>query len=303
MLTTTRFFVNRIEEIDQLNLLLGSEAPEKDFLVLMYGQHGIGKTEVLVKYLTLVSQRDNLRIAYVDLRNRDYMGLIEEMVEGLGKTGFEDLYKTLDAIFSQLQVDQLALERLREQLHLGGPPSLTEGSGITFNEGASAGRDMYFVNGPANFVDSRFEYIINIDSREPEKVEEFHQNRITLAFQSCLMSITQTQPVVLLLDHWDDANDYLKIWLNDHLLKWASQWKLKKALLVLCQIALPESMEDMQGILPLAIPPFSREIALEFWKKNGLPEEEFSAIGSQIFSIPSVLQVEVGKRRFNRPKQ
>jgi hypothetical protein len=62
-------------------------------------------------------------------------------------------------------------------------------------------------------------------------------------------------------------------------------------------------MEDMQGILPLAIPPFSREIALEFWKKNGLPEEEFSAIGSQIFSIPSVLQVEVGKRRFNRPKQ
>src|SRR4026207_353860 len=98
MLTTTRFFVNRIEEIDQLNLLLGSEAPEKDFLVLMYGQHGIGKTEVLVKYLTLVSQRDNLRIAYVDLRNRDYMGLIEEMVEGLGKTGFEDLYKTLDAI-------------------------------------------------------------------------------------------------------------------------------------------------------------------------------------------------------------
>jgi hypothetical protein len=65
----------------------------------------------------------------------------------------------------------------------------------------------------------------------------------------------------------------------------------------------PEKFEDKQGILPLVIPPFSREIALEFWIKNGLPEEEFNRIGGEVYSIPSILKLEVGKRGFNRSKR
>src|SRR5688572_19768629 len=211
MLAGTKYFVNRLDEIGRFSLALNSEASEKDFLILMYGQHGIGKSELLLKYLAIASDVDNLRIAYADLSDRDYLGLIEEIVEGLGKTGFEDLDETFDAILSTSQLNQSALARLPEQLHVDRSALvLNEGVGINFNDPVSAGRDMYFVNGPVSLVGPKFEYVFNINSREPEKAEELNQNRITLAFQSCLVAIARTQPIVLLLDHWDNATDYLK---------------------------------------------------------------------------------------------
>lgn len=301
ILTVTKFFVNRLTEIERLNSALHSDGPEKDFLVLLYGQHGIGKTELLAKYLNLVSNLDNLRIAYVDLRNRDYLGLISEIVEGLGKTGFEELERTYDAILAQFQVEQTTIERLQQQLGISqSTQQIGETAGVSFNGPVTAGRDQFFINGAVTIQDPKIENIFNINLREPKNVEELNQSRITLAFQSCLSEIAKTQPIMLLLDHWDSATDPLKIWLNDHLLKWLSQYKLRKTLIVLSQVCLPQEFEDRLGIVPLVIPPFNRDVALEFWKKNGLVEEEFNTIGVETYSIPGVLKLEVGKRGFGR---
>src|SRR3989304_1427279 len=101
----TRFFVNRTSEIGQLNLALNSEGPQRDSFILVYGQPGIGKTQLLAKYLRDCNY-DNIRIAYVDLQDlitKGYLGLIETIVEGLGNNGFEELDETVDDILIRSQ--------------------------------------------------------------------------------------------------------------------------------------------------------------------------------------------------------
>jgi hypothetical protein len=304
MLTLTRHFVNRTQEIDRLKSALNSEGPEKDLMALVYGRPGIGKTQFLAKYL-LLGRHTDMRTAYVDLQGRDYLGLISEIIEGLGKRGFEEMETTYDAIRdrSRIGVTRSAIENLQEKLQVSqSVPVSEQAAGISFM-GSVTGRDQYFVNGPMTITEPKIENIFNINLNEPERVKELNQERITLAFQSCLSAIAREQPIVLLLDHWENANDPLRNWLNDHLLKWASQFVLRKALVVLTRESLPDELVDQTGILPLAMPPFSREVALEFWKKNDLPAEDFDTIPEEIYSVPRILALEVGKQRLKRAKK
>ena len=112
-----------------------------------------------------------------------------------------------------------------------------------------------------------------------------------------MRNITAEQLVIILLDHWDKAGDLIQAWLNDSLLRWATELSLKQVLIVVSRLALPPEFEDQMGIVPLALPPFSREIALDFWKKHGLAEEAFPAIGAEIYGTPGILSLEVGKWR------
>lgn len=298
MLTITKYFVDRTVEIERLDSALHSEGLEKELLVLVYGQQGIGKTQLLAKYLRL-GNSNRLRIAYVDLRDRDYLGLIDEIVEGLGKTGFDDLDETYDKILAQslVGVEQTAINRLRKQL--GAYESISapgQSVGINFM-GPVTGETQNFINGPVTINNPKIEVIYQNDLGEPKKVQELNQRKITQAFQSSLRNLAAEQPIVLLLDHWEHASDPLKIWLNNHLLKWASQFQLKKALIVLsCEFLLKE-LEDQAGILPLPIAPFTRETAVEFWVKNELPLEDFDTLAAEVYNMPRILALEVGKRR------
>jgi hypothetical protein len=304
MLTLTRHFVNRTQEFDRLKSALNSEGPEKDLMALVYGQPGIGKTQLLAKYL-LFGRHTDIRTAYVDLQDRDYLGVISEIIEGLGKSGFDEMETTYDAIRdrSKVGVDRSTIENLQEKLQTNQSISSSEQTvGLSFM-GNVTGRDQYFVNGPMTITEPKIENIFNINLNEPERVKELNQERITLAFQGCLSTIAREQPIVILLDHWGNANDPLRNWLNAHLLKWASQFILKKALVVLTRESLPDELVDQTGILPLAMPPFSREVALEFWKKNDLPVEDFDAVSEEIYSMPRILALEVGKQRLKRAKK
>ena len=304
MPAVTRYFVNRTNEVDRLNSALNAEGPEKDSFVVVHGPQGIGKTQLLAKYLRLCNY-ENIRIAYVDLNNKDYLGLISEIVEGLGKLGFEDLEKAFDVILSRSQTElgQATAERAQELVRAGRSiPTVEQIARINF-EGPVTGRDQFFINGTVTINDPKIENIFNIHLQDSERAQERDQERITLAFQSCLSAIATDRPIALLIDHWEGATDSLKIWLNAHLLKWAAQFQLKRALIVLSQAILPEEFEDKAGILPLAIPPFTREAALEFWEKNELPMEEFDVIAAEIYSIPSILALEVGKRRLRQARR
>lgn len=302
MPTVTRYFVNRISEIDKLNVVLNSEGAEKDSFVLVYGQPGIGKTQLLARYLRECNDK-KVRIAYVDLENivtKGYLGLIDSIVEGLGNDGFDDLDKTYDDILFRFHFEKsmLVASQAQEKLSAKGDQRSNSGSGpgIVF-DGALSADQMIFINGQVDFNDAKINYIFNFHQAEPAQVEALHERKITRVFGRCLRDITTEQLVIILLDQWDKASDPVKIWLNDYLLRWAAELALRKALIVLSRDVLPPELENQMGILPLAVPPFNREIALEFWKKNGLAEEEFDTIGAEIYSIPGVLSLEVGKWR------
>src|SRR5512147_3138419 len=106
MPTVRRDFVDRTDEIAQLDLVLNAEGIEKDSLVLLHGQQGIGKTQLLAKYLRLCNF-NNIRIAYIDLSTKDYLGLIDETIEGLGKDGFESLEQTYDEVLNRFQLKNI----------------------------------------------------------------------------------------------------------------------------------------------------------------------------------------------------
>ncbi len=303
MLTLTKHFVNRTQEFDRLKSALNAEGSEKDLMALVYGQPGIGKTQFLAKYLFFGRQAD-IRTAYVDLQGRDYLGVISEIIEGLGKTGFDEMEAAYDAIRerSRVGVERATIQNLQEQIQASHNVPSDQKAAISFM-GTVTGRDQYFMNGPVTISEPKIENIFNINLNEPERVVELNQEKITLAFQSCLRSIAREQPIVILLDHWENTDDPLKSWLNDHLLKWASQFILKKALVVLTRESLPDEFVDQTGILPLAMPPFNREVALEFWKKNDLPAEDFDAVPAEIYSVPRILALEVGKQRLKRAKK
>src|SRR6266508_5313692 len=82
MLMVTKYFVNRVNEIEQLNTVLNSEGAEKDSFVLVHGQRGIGKTQLLAKYLRDCNFKE-IRVSHVDLEDlitKGYLGLIESIV-------------------------------------------------------------------------------------------------------------------------------------------------------------------------------------------------------------------------------
>jgi hypothetical protein len=292
-----RYFVDRLPEVERLNAALHAEGPEKDSCMMVYGQQGIGKTQLLAKYL--IDCKDlELRISHVDLgalSTKGYLGLIEAMIEGLGSDGFEKFDETLDMILlkSRVERSQAILENAAASLPVTGSGG---GQGITF-VGAVTGQTQIFVNGNVNYRDSKIDNIFQIHLFEPEEMDELVQRRITRAFRESLQKIAREQPVIILLDHWDTSDDLLKRWLEEHLLTWATDRTLRKILVVLAFNALPQQFETRLGFMPISLPPFSKEVALEFWCKNGLAESDFESIGPEIYSIPAILSLEVGKQR------
>jgi Cdc6-like AAA superfamily ATPase len=294
----TRLFVDRTDEIDQLNAALNSESPEKDSCILVYGQTGIGKTQLLAKYLRECNYK-SIRIAHVDLEEfitKGYLGLIEAIVEGLGSNGFERLDETYDEILIRPPIER-SMAFTEEMPARAAAPA----QGFVFHQAVTA-QQQTFIHGDVTYHNPKIENIYNIHLAEPEKVAELIQNRITRIFRNCLQTISREQLVVILLDHWETTSDPIKSWLDDHLLKWIAELTLRKAIVVVAREVLPRELEDQVGVLPIAIPPFNREIALEFWKKNGLAEEGFNTIASEIYSIPGIFSLEVGKQRLKQAK-
>jgi len=294
MRTSRDDFVDRIVEIERLNTALHAEGFEKESLVLMHGQRGIGKTQLLARFLR-ICRANNISITYIDLPGKDYLGIIDKIEEDLGPRGFESLEQTYTDVILRAQVirGQAALDNLAQP---NSPTAQSTTAGFTFN-GAVTADTQNFINGNVTYKNPQITNIFNIELGEPQQVKKLSERKITQSFYECLRTITQEHTIAILLDHWEDTNEPLKIWLHDHLLSWVSELSLKKALVVLCREALPQELENQTGILSLGIPEFPREVALEYWRKNDLPEAAFEELTSEIYSIPRILALEVDRRK------
>ena len=294
MRTSRDDFVDRIVEIEKLHAALHAEGFEKDSLVLMHGQSGIGKTQLLARFLR-ICRSNNINITYIDLPGNEYLSVIDKIEEDLGPRGFEGLEQTYTDVILRAQVirSQAALDNLAQT---NSPVAKSTNTGFTFNEAVTA-ETQTFINNNVTYKNPQITNIYNIELGEPQQVKKLSERKITQSFYECLRTITQEHTIAILLDHWEDANEPLKIWLQDHLLTWASELSLKKALVVLCRESLPQELENQTGILALGLPEFPREVALEYWLKNGLPAAAFEELTSEIYSIPRILALEVDRRK------
>ena len=291
MLALARYFVDRIPEIEHLTAALYAQGTDKDSCVLVHGQSGIGKTQLLAKYLYECNDQE-VRTGHVDLgalTTKGYLGLIEAMMEGLGNDGFEKLDETFDTIL------KTRIERSAAPMEKAAAGQPDRGRDMVFNAPIT-GQAVTFVSGDVNYHGSNINNIYQIHLLEPQEMEELIQKRITRTFRDCLQKIAREQSLVILVDHWDAGSDLLKRWLEEHLLSWAANRALKKILVVVASECMPEQFEARLGFRPLALSQFSREVALEFWTKNGLAEADFEALGLEVFGLPSRLKLEVGKR-------
>lgn len=294
MLTVRRDFVNRTDEISTLNRVLASQAGDRDAVVLVHGQRGIGKTQLLGKYLR-ESIASRLRIAYVDLPPyKYYLGVIDEIVEGLGRQGFELLDQTYDDLLRRFQAETSGALAAAQGAGDAAAPQGTQSGGIAFHGSVTAQTQQFYA---ATFKDSKVTQIFNFQINEAKEVKQLIETRITRAFSDCLREIAQGQALIILLDHWEGAKGPVRKWLSENLLAWAVEPRLRMAMLVLALENVPAEYDNTMGIQPLAVPPFSRVAALEFWKRNELAEDDFNSLQAEVYSIPSMLAMEVDTRK------
>lgn len=295
MLTLRRDFIDREEEIRNLQEKLHEEGGSKDSLVLVHGQTGIGKTQLFAKFLRLCNENE-IRVAYADLSAQDYLGLIDDIEMGLGPDGFEELEQVYEDVVIRAQVEKgrLMVDRLEQEwqsapdtrqagaLHINAP--------VNADHVAFAGRDVVYKN-------AKISNVYNIMVGDTEDAQRLNKKKITQAFRSCIREISRQQTIAILLDHWEEAQDPLRDWIREHLVEPATQFAMKKALIVLCRDELTEDMDNQTGIFPLALPLFSREVALNYWCSRGLSPEDFSSLGLEIYSLPRLLSLEVERQK------
>jgi hypothetical protein len=298
MLTLRRDFIDRVDQIQHLCEELHAEGAAKDPLVLAYGPAGIGKTQLFAKFLIDCNQHD-IRVAYVDLTDKGYLGFIDDVEMGLGSDGFEELEQVLEDVMMRSPIEQGRLIAKRFDHEWEPVPDAREPAALSINAPINAdhlnfaGRDVVYNN-------ARISNVFNIIVGDPIEAQRLIEKKITQAFRTCLRQIARGQIIAILLDHWEEAQDPLRNWITEHLIGPATQFAMKKALVVLCRDDLPQEMEEQTGILPLPIPFFTREVALQYWVSHGLPQEKFDDLGPEVYSLPRLLAIEVDRQRLLR---
>jgi hypothetical protein len=301
MPTICNDFVDRLSEIEKLRSTQSYEGFDKNSFVVVFGQKGLGKTQLLARYLRECNN-ENVSIAYVDLPNKDYLGLIDEIIEGIGGEGFETIDEVIDDLIRRFQVET-AENTLRNSLEIPGRDIQAQNlaSAITFNQPVQA-ENQIFISGPTTFNNPKFTIINTLQLTDTTSVRDAFEKRITLEFHDCLRTKSKECPITILLDHWEGANDPLKIWLGEHLIRWSTEFKLKRGLVIIAQESVDEKYKNQIGILPLELKPFDRKTALDCWLKNGLAEESFTSVGIEIYSTPKILATEIDKQRILKDK-
>ena len=290
-----RDFTNRDDELKKFRELFTAESFDRDSVVLLYGQEGIGKTQLLARYLRECNF-NSISIAYVDLAGLDYLGLIDRIINGLGKSGFEHFDAELDRVLDRL-LGQSKLLADKAQTHVQSEQAarmVETAKGVVFNQSVSAEYQL-FVGGNANFNDAKITQIFNFQLDEPINVQDQNRKDITQAFYDCLRAIAKERPFVILLDHWEKVNDDLKGWFEQHFVIQPAELVLNKAQVILAHEDFPTIYANKMGIKTLPVPPFDREAALKFWMKCGLPADAFDTLTPERYGIPAFLMMEVDK--------
>lgn len=271
-------FVNREEQIALLHKAVSGLAWR---VVLITGRKGIGKTSLLSEFQAEAASFD-LNLAQVDLARRlseqGYWSVILQVAGQLGWETFANLAR------AQQDAGRFLPARPGEAQ---APPGAQAAVLQAVSGGRSGGIDFSAsVHAPgAVFAGRDVNYLIQYgDPKEQSSVRAM----LTGAFKADLLASGQRRRLVLMLDHWEAANDETRLWLTDHLARWFLLERSLPAVLVVASADPPDWYQRRQDIAPLEMGKLPDAAVREYWRKQGLPPERLGEPVS-LYGLPELL--------------
>jgi hypothetical protein len=115
--------------------------------------------------------------------------------------------------------------------------------------------------------------------QDEQPTQDLIQVLVTAAFQKCLIDLTTTREVVLLLDTWDRSVPSIRNWLSLNLLSWIASKQLPKASAVVAGLQVSDLQRPQRRIERMTLAGLPAEAVEIYWiEKRGLPPKEVEHI-------------------------
>lgn len=284
-------FVNREEQLTTLWKIIRQEIEQQ--ILLIRGPDGIGKTSLLDEFRAECEEEgiDCARFDFAGSSDQSYMTLVLSMFNQLGPEGFEGLTQTIAesrTLGAWETVPTPPVSARVERPAANPVPPGGRSGGVDFYAPATihgdvVGRDAY--------------YVTQIIQRDDPLVQQMIQARITAAFRDCLVELTTTRTVVLLLDSWHQATTDIRDWLCRNLLSWILNKKLPDAIAVVAGQELPDLRRPPRRIGRLTLVGLPDEAVRAYWvEKCGLPPEDVPNIIKYSGGLPMLMALLADQR-------
>lgn len=261
MSNLTDWFVNRLKQMDGFAKMLARQTPKQ--IMVIEAPAELGKSWTLQR-LQVDCRGQGVLVALVDFRDRqpwDYLLLTRQLRDQLGNEHF-NLLTTLINQSTTIHINLTTSEGS------GGPVNLnlaTEGGQIS-----SSPVTIGDIAGGTIVKDNQF--VVHADSETARRAIEL---RITDAFVDALKVLSQTHPVVLLFDSYEDATAEADRWLRFSFLTKIRDALLPNVIVIIAGRTAPSIDPSWQpfvartGLAPLE-EIFVREYIVEKRKLTGL---------------------------------
>lgn len=265
-------FVNREAPLAAFDGLLGHPSRR---ILLVQGLEGMGKS-CLVQRLRYQCRQRQLRSALVDFRASTALGQPEQVMRALREEIGGIFAHRLEQIESQIGQDfatAAAAPILVNWLSgigqgAGGGHQISLSGQVEIG-GDVVGGDKITIANPTIVLNPNGGAILG---------QAEAQTRRNTAFRSTLAAALEEGPLVLFIDHFEQASTEIKIWLRQHILglhlDGDGNGRFAKLWVVLAGRSVPLQEETMRWRHRLdfqPLQPFSREIVAVFWvEKRGL---------------------------------
>lgn len=245
------WFVNRLKQIDGFSKMVARQTAKQ--IMVIEAPAELGKTWTLQRLL-LDCRAQTVNAALIDFRERqawDYLLLVRQFRDQLGAAHFNALTDVINQA-TTLNVN------FTTSTTAGGPVNLnlaTEGSQIsdsTLQIGDVAGGNIVKDN----------HFVVHADSATARRSIEL---RITDAFIDSLKTLSQAQPVVLMIDSYEDATAEADRWLRFAFLTRIRDALLPNVIVLLAGRKAPEIDQTWQPVVArTGLTPFEESFVKEY---------------------------------------
>jgi len=300
-------FVNREQQLATLWKVIHQETPQRILLVL--GEDGIGKTYLLDE-LQAECEEEGVacaRVDFAELLDQSYMALVLSVWNQLGPAGFEHLAKTIadarglgkwDVVGGGSGSAYSGNPHPIQSSNVGG--GTIEGHVGDVGPGAQVaiGRDITINR--ADVIN--YNYVIQTVRQDEQQAQDLIQVLVTAAFQKCLIDLTTTREVVLLLDTWNRSVPSIRNWLRLNLLSWIASEQLPKASAVVAGLQVSDLQRPQRRIERMTLAGLPAEAVKIYWiEKRGLPPEELPHIIRLTGGHPSTVALLADRQAVPEP--
>lgn len=257
-------FVNRQSELETFALFMQSSVQR---VLVICGEEGMGKSCLLQQFRQhpLVLNR---KISILDFRDDPTLAQVLGVIHGLRQQWQGEFDQALGEVELCLQQEFYARQAASVPTQLA---QAFAGSGVpmTGNLTLSGSVQAENIVLGTNIVISNSSLVLN-PNRGADLVELELNFRRSNAFREALSHLATNQPLLLLVDHYDQANELVKQWLNKNLFALALDYTPTFAnlrIVVACQSSPfdPPKMVLSEILVTQKLQPFSYDIVELFW--------------------------------------